>query len=139
MVRRVLAPRELAGPPLQQTVGPFDIVRTQSKAFTKDAHSLFDRPNMHYAVIPEGYLSIYRSAELVVTNRVHTCAATLVLGGRARYLTTPGRSLDGRWQLLERVGMGRVQSESLAMEQGALDDEKAQLRAFLSDQLAAVL
>jgi hypothetical protein len=117
-------------------VGPYEIIRTQSRPFTKDASALFDRPSTHYAVIPDGYFSLYKSAELVVTNRVHTCAATLVLAGRARYLATNARATDGRWFLLDRVGAGEVRHGTTSLDHARLVDEKMKLREFVASRLA---
>lgn len=115
------------------SVGPYQIVRTQSGVFSRDAAGVFDRPQTHYAVIPEGYLAIYKSAELVITNRVHTTAATLVLGGTARYLTTHARASDGRWALLDRVGAGGVRDRATSLDRSLLEAGKHDLTKFLRD------
>ena len=91
---------------------------------------MFDRPKMHYAMIPHGYLALYKSAELVVTNRVHTAASTLVLGGTARYLPTHARAIDGRWALLDRVGAGEVRDRAIRLIRSLVDEAKERLRAF---------
>ena len=36
---------------------------------------IYSKPNTFSADIPEGYLSIYKSSKLTVSNRVHACVA----------------------------------------------------------------
>ena len=115
------------------SIGPFEIVRTQSGAFSKDAAGVFDRPQTHYSVIPDGYFAIYKSAEVVITNRVHTTAATLILGGKARYLTTHPRASDGRWALLDRVGAGDARDRAISLDRSLVDIGKEQLSNFLRE------
>ena len=44
-----------------------------------------------------------QNAEYVLTERVHTCAATLILGGKCQYIPNSNRSLEKRTSLLEKV------------------------------------
>jgi hypothetical protein len=116
-------------------VGPFEIVRTRSESFTRNTAQAFDRPSMFSSDLPYGYLALYKSAEAVFTNRVHTCAATLILGGRVRYVANTPRSKDGRSLLLDRVGATPVREGLASLDQARIAEEKAALVDFVRKAL----
>ncbi|MBI2706459.1 MAG: hypothetical protein HYX32_14395 [Actinobacteria bacterium] len=124
--------------PYPRSVGPYDVLRTRSEELRHNPATLFDRPNVHYSDVPYGYLSIYRSAEVVFSDRVHTCASTLILGGTAQYVTTTTRSRDGRRKLLERVGAAHVFSAPGRLDRTAVEGEKLAMTAFLRACLSGV-
>lgn len=136
--RSRLGRRVLPTPPPPQwhrQIGPYDIVRTRSGRFDAAADTVFDRPDTFYADLPQGYAALYAAAELVITDRVHTTAATLVLGGRARYLFSGDRARDGRWSLLERVGAGDVVERPVRLDADRVGEDKATMAAWLVEEL----
>lgn len=44
---------------------------------------IYSQPNTFSADIPEGYLALYKSAKLTISNRVHACVASLSFGNQA--------------------------------------------------------
>jgi hypothetical protein len=116
-------------------IGPYDVVRTRSEPFSRRADTVFDRPNLHYSDMPHGYLAIYKSAEVVFTDRVHTCAATLILGGTARYVSTTDRSRDGRYELLRRIGADAALERPTQLDRSLISAEKEAMLRFLREQL----
>lgn len=79
------------------------VIRTRNDSSTISHHKLYSRPNTYHSDLPYGYLALLKNAEYVLTERVHTCAATLVMGGKCQYLTNSNRSLEKRISLLEKV------------------------------------
>lgn len=120
----------------QSRVGEFDILRTRSEPYQHSASTVFDRAAMHYSDLPTGYLSIYRSAEVVFTDRVHTAAATLVTGGTAQYFMTTERARDGRWLLLDRIGAADATIRPTRIATQAVADEKSNQLGFLRGMIA---
>jgi hypothetical protein len=116
-------------------VGDFDIVRTRSASYHRSADLVFDRPDLHFSDIPYGFLAIYKSAEVVFTDRVHTAACALILGGTARFVFSDARFQYGRWSLLERVGAGDVVRMPTRLDQEAISQEKAEMTAWIASRL----
>ncbi len=58
-----------------------------------------------YSDNPMGCLAALSGASLVLSDRVHTVAATLAMGGVACFDPVSERSRDGRWQLLADLGL----------------------------------
>jgi hypothetical protein len=67
---------------------------------------------------------------------VHTAAATLALGGTARYCMISPRSRDGRWSLLERVGAGSVAERPTQLDRDLIEAEQIGQLDFLRSALA---
>lgn len=116
----------------QTSVNDLTIVRTRSEQFTRDPDVSFDRPNTFASDVPHGYLALYGNAEVVFSERVHTCAATLALGGQAMYVITDERSKEGRKHLLARVGAHDVEERPVRLDPAALQAAKQEQVAFVT-------
>jgi hypothetical protein len=117
-------------------VAGMPIVRTRSETYSRDRQRVFDRPNMFYADTPEGFLAIYKNAEYVFAERVHTCAATLALGGRAMYVPRTPRAHDQRRTLFERVGAAGIYQGPVSLDRERMAVEKQALVRFLRESTA---
>jgi hypothetical protein len=122
--------REHSGRP-QDRLNDLPIVRTRSEGFIRDASRVFDRPNMYCGDLPEGFLAVFKSARYVFSERVHTCAATLALGGIAMYVPRTERSRDQRHTLLFRLELDEITKRPMKLSQDVLSREKAALLQFL--------
>ena len=76
-------------------------------------------------------LGLYRSADLVISDRVHVCAATLALGSSARFLALDQRSKDGRSSLLSRLGYQSVSDSVSRKNPGDVEDDKQAMRTLV--------
>ena len=111
-------------------IGGFPVVRTNSRSFSKDKERTFDLPNMFASDLPDGYLAIYKNARCVFSERVHTCAATLILGGRAMFIPVSKVATDGRYHLLRRIGADNVFSKPTSLNFPFIQQEKESLLEF---------
>lgn len=127
--------RKLPGA-FQRRIGDLPIVRTQSAPYNRDPGRTFDRRNMFYWDTPEGFLAVYKSARMVFSERVHTCAATLVLGGAAMYVPGSPRSQDKRQALFRRIGVGDIFERPVRLDRDYVDGEKERLLRFLRQEVA---
>jgi len=115
----------------QKSLGNNDIVRTNHETFTKFKWLLFNRPNMYYCDMPYGYLAIYKSSKYVFSDRVHTCAATLILGGTAMYIKGSKRSNDGRNNLFKRIGVEDIYIKPKKLNFEYINQEKIKMIDFI--------
>jgi len=111
------------------------IVRTVSEIFRYFDMMIFNRPNVYYSDLPQNYFSIYKNSELVLSERVHTCVATLSLGGRAMYISHTKRSMDGRRNLLHRVGLSEIYERPVSLDFDLLSEEKLKIENFLKTNI----
>lgn len=107
------------------------IVRTNNCAITDGYTSIYRRPNTYHSDLPFGYLSILRSAKAVLSERVHTCAATLVLGGTAQYFAIGSRSREKRIRLLASFGAESIQDQPTKLCMQSLEVKKSSMRGAL--------
>lgn len=121
----------------QEHMGEFQVVRTRSESFLRDSEVVFDRPQLFFGDLPEGFLSVYKNASYVFSDRVHTCAATLVLGGRAMYIPGSIRSHDNRRALFRRIGVPDIYDRPVQLGHQFIESEKESLVQFLSQQAGA--
>ncbi|MCT4616230.1 MAG: polysaccharide pyruvyl transferase family protein [Marinifilaceae bacterium] len=119
----------------QTSLQGFEIVRTNHFLFTWIKYFLFNRPNIYYSDIPYGYFSIYKNAKTVFSDRVHTCAATLILGNKAMYIKGTKRSHDGRNNLFKRIGVSEIYDKPVALNFEYINKEKEKMVNFLKVQL----
>lgn len=111
------------------------IIRTVSEGFKYFKFLIFNRPNVYYSDLPHNYLSIYKHAKLVLSERVHTCVATLSLGGKAMYVPISKRSLDGRSKLFDRLSLSKIYEHPVTLNSGLLSEEKSKLENFLKNNM----
>lgn len=97
-------------------------------------HSLFSpyvKNNTYYSDLPYGYFSILKSAELVFSDRVHTCAATLIFGGKAMYVNHARRSNDTRNSLFSRIGLSDIYTKPVSLDMKYIENEKKEMLEFM--------
>jgi hypothetical protein len=119
----------------QDTLNGMDIIRTNHETFTRFKWLLFNRPNMYYCDIPYGYLTIYKNSRYVFSDRVHTCAATLILGGTAMYIKGSKRSNDGRNNLFKKIGVEDIYNEPVKLNFEYINKEKSKMIEFINSNL----
>lgn len=107
------------------------IVRTISERFHYFERMIFNRPNVYYSDLPQNYFSLYKNSKFVFSERVHTCVATLSLGGKAMYFSHTKRSLDGRRNLLHKVGLLEIYQRPVSLNLELLLEEKLKMEKFL--------
>lgn len=126
------APRRRLFSRCQQNFEGRKIVRTNNNPYVPYMKLMFNRPNMYWSDLPEGYLSILKSAHCVFSDRVHTCCATLIQGGEAMYIKTTKRSRDGRNLLFERLGVANIFNSPQRLNFDYICREKENMSEFLS-------
>jgi hypothetical protein len=109
-----------------------NLVWTVSEGVEAGEKVLYKRQNSYYSDLPHGYLSLYQSARCVFSDRVHTCAATLALGGTARYLASSSRSNEKRSKLFERLGVADVFHKPVQYDFQFVGRLKNEMRSNLS-------
>jgi hypothetical protein len=119
----------------QKTLDGLKIVRTNNDIFSRRKYKIFNRENIYYSDLPYGYLSILKHANIVFSDRVHTCAATLILGGKAMYIKGSKRSHDGRNNLFKRIGVENIYLEPTGLDFDYINEEKHNMRKFLEKQI----
>jgi len=111
------------------------IIRTVSEGFKYFKFMIFNRPNIYYSDLPHNYLSIYKHANLVLSERVHTCVATLSLGGKAMYIAHSRRSLQRRRYLFDRLNLFKIYEKPVSLDFNILSEEKDNLENFLKNNM----
>jgi len=111
------------------------IVRTNNEPFSRFSGLKFDRKNTYYSDLPYGYLSILKHAKNVFSDRVHTCAATLIYGGAAMFIKGSNRSRDARNLIFQRIGVGDdIGIRPCKLDMNFILKEKSLLTDFLMSQ-----
>ena len=78
--------------PQQSFVGTHKIVRVHQDLSTHFYHIKFSHPNSFMSFNLLSYLALYKSAEFTISDRVHSCAASLAFGRPARLFTKSPRA-----------------------------------------------
>lgn len=126
-------------PKFQNSIDNYQVVRTNNSFFIPSFPKLhkgkliFNRDNIYYSDLPYGYLSILKSAKKVFSDRVHTCAATLILGGEAMYIKGSKRSGDGRNNLFSRIGLDDIFKRPVTLDFEFIKEEKVKMEHFLNE------
>jgi hypothetical protein len=127
--------------PRQEEILGIPVVRLQSKGiipnvrFFRTEKLLYSRKSMYYSDLPFGYLSILKSAKLVFSDRVHTCAAGLILGSCCMYIKGQRRSKDGRNNIFLRLGLPDIFDRPVSLDMPYIELEKKKMK----DELTQVL
>lgn len=108
----------------QKSLSNMKIVRPNNTMFSRIKYFLFNRDNIYYSDLPYGYLSIFKHAENVFSDRVHSCAATLILGGKAMYIKGSKRSHDGRNNLFKRIKVDTIYEKPSSLDFEYINEEK---------------
>ena len=93
--------------------------------------SPYVKNNTYYSDLPYGYFSILKSAKLVFSDRVHTCAATLIFGGKAMYIKHASRSNDTRNTLFSRIGLPEIYKKPVSLDMNYIESEKHKMFLYL--------
>ena len=110
-----------------------EIVRTNNSMFNKFKSFVFDRNNTYYSDLPYGYISIIRNANIVFSDRVHTCACALIMGGEAMYIKGSKRSRDGRNNLFNRILANTIFDKPTSLNFDYIEKEKDKMVNFLEE------
>lgn len=78
--------------PKQEMLNDHKIVRVQQEVTTKFSHITFAQPNSFVSFNPLSYLALYKSADFTISDRVHSCVASLAFGKPARLFTNSPRA-----------------------------------------------
>lgn len=128
----------------QNEILGYPIVRLQSAGIIpnfrllKTDKFLYTRNNMYYSDLPYGYLSIIKSAKYIFSDRVHTCAAGLILGNRCMYIKGQRRSKDGRNNIFLRLGLADIFHKPVALDMLYIESEKTKMKSSLTQALQAI-
>jgi len=83
---------------------------------------VYQEKNSFVSDIPYSYLDLFANSEVTVTDRVHSCVASLVYGKSAILCKKTGRS-----KLLDRIGAEKIQEKNIKINQEFLVNEKNNL------------
>jgi hypothetical protein len=125
----------------QETVAGLPVVRLQSKGalpnlkFLSSHNLVYTRKNMYYSDLPYGYLSIIKSAKVIFSDRVHTCAASLIMGSSCMYVKGQKRSKDGRSNIFFRLGLPDIYNKPVSLDFSYIESEKFEMMTALADVL----
>jgi hypothetical protein len=120
------------------------VVRLQSSGIIpnfkllRSAKLVYTRKNMYYSDLPFGYLSILKSAKFIFSDRVHTCAAGLILGGSCMYIKGQRRSKDGRNNIFHRFGLPEIYNKPVSLDMSYINSEKEKMKEALTSAIRTV-
>ncbi len=117
----------------QNTLDGLKVIRTNNSMFNRFKQIVYDRDNIYYSDLPWGYISILKNANLVFSDRVHTCACALIMGSKAMYVRSSKRSLDGRYSLFNRIGAGDIFDKPISLNFDYINSEKNKMEIFLTE------
>lgn len=111
------------------------IVRTCNLSIDDGYRQIYQRPNTYHSDLPWGYCSILKHAHRVYSERVHTCAATLIYGTEAQFLAKSARSFEKRSLLFEQIGLQDIFSRPVRIDFDVLNPLKEKLTQFLRETI----
>lgn len=114
-------------------INGMNVVRTSNLSIDEGYRKIFARPNTYHSDLPWGYCSILKSAACVYSERVHTCAATLIYGGKAQFVAKSDRSFEKRSLLFEQLGLGEIFARPVQIDFDVLNPLKKKLKEFLQE------
>lgn len=107
-------------------VDRFLIVRADHQSNPWFVRKMYRALNSFAWDLPEPYLALYANAALVLSDRVHACAAALAYGRPAMLFSRSPRAL-----ILERVGANQIKQRPITVSQEELRSEKERMIGFL--------
>lgn len=110
-----------------------EIVRTCNLSIDDGYRQIYQRPNTYHSDLPWGYCSVLKNAQRVYSERVHTCAATLIYGSEAQFLAKSERSFEKRSLLFEQIGLRDIFSRPVRIDFDVLNPLKEKLTRFLRE------
>ena len=118
----------------QKSLDDLKVIRTNNSMFCRLKYILFDRDSIYYSDLPYGYISILKHSNLVFSDRVHTCACTLIMGGKAMYVKGSKRSHDGRNNLFKRIGVHKIYNKPVSLNFEYINQEKEKMINYLMEK-----
>lgn len=115
----------------QYSLNGINIIRTNNAYFCRFKQLIFNRREMYYSDLPYGYISILGNAKTVFSDRVHSCAATLIMGGKAMYIKGSKRSSDGRNKLFSRLKLNDIYGKPVQLDFQYVNNEKMKVVSYL--------
>lgn len=113
--------------PQQEEVGGHKIVRLIQNLNTRFNHINFALPNSFISFNPITYLEVIKSAEFVISDRVHACATSLACGHPARFLFETPRA-----GIFDRLGFDYKKEKGIIYpNMEIIDDEMEKLSAVI--------
>ncbi len=86
---------------------------------------------------PYGNMILFSGAAAVFSDRVHTCAATMMTGGSACYVPLSRRANDGRSNLLADLGAAGITERPTRIDISHIERAQKRMRMVVSTALAA--
>lgn len=114
------------------------VIRTNNNDIGVGYKKIYGERNVYHSDLPYGYLSILKQAEVVFSERVHTCAATLILGGTAQFIPMAKRSFEKRSKLFDRIRLSEIVSKPVKLNFDYLNGEKERMRVEFANVLSAL-
>jgi hypothetical protein len=108
-------------------LGGLPIIRTRNDSVMLGDKAIYSRPISYHSDLPYGYLALLGGAAAVLTERVHTCAAAIVLGGRSQFFAHAPRAKEKRVALLEKIGAKEALIRPIRLNRPLLEKEKFSL------------
>jgi hypothetical protein len=112
------------------------VVRTSNLSIDEGYRKIFSRPNTYHSDLPWGYCAILKHATFVYSERVHTCAAALIYGGKAQFVAKSDRSFEKRSLLFEKIGLGEIFSRPVQIDFDVLNPLKKKLIEFVQEVIS---
>lgn len=122
----------------QETINNLPIIRTDNRSIDEGYKNIYSIPNVYHSDLPYGYLSILKNAKVVFSERVHTCASTLILGGTAQFVPIAKRSFEKRSRLFERIGVRDLLERPCQLNMEYIEEEKRQMKIALENALSSL-
>ncbi len=117
--------------PQQDEIGNHKIVRLIQNLNTKFNHINFAMPNSFISFNPISYLEVIKSAEFVISDRVHACATSLACGNPARFLFETPRA-----GIFTRLGFDyKANKGILYPNMEIIDEEMSKLEEYIKSNL----
>ena len=120
-------------------IGSKEIIRTNNLSIDEGYSKIYKKPNSYHSDLPQGYCSILASAETVYSERVHTCAASLIYGGKAQFIRQSPRSFEYRSLLFDRIGASSIFERPTSLDLGRVECEKEAMAKFVADAFESLL
>ena len=117
--------------PAVTSVCGMDVVRTSNSSIDDGYKVIYERPNTYHSDIPWGYCSILKNAECVYSERVHTCAATVIYGNAAQFVAQSRRSFEKRSLLFRQIGLQDIFERPVRIDFDVVNPLKQKMKEFL--------
>ncbi len=120
---------------LPDKIQGLDVVRTCNLSIDDGYGAIYGRPMAYHSDLPGGYCSILKHAQCVYSERVHTCAATLIYGSKAQFIAQSDRSFEKRSLLFKQIGLEDIFKRPVQIDFDKLNPLKERQTEFLRGAL----